>query len=467
MRHGNARELDDPALDGVKKRKIRNRPREQRSLRIAAPAQKKRSRRKIDNRRFPEFALNRLKPGNPKPRHFVASIGFLLFVGGKRFFFVFALLRIFFPVAVVCLVVDDENVLHAEQFRHHAAKHLPLGLERLQSVPAGRAPFEQTLRHRRSCNAFPQFERVVIGDDDDCLLHFVEHVRGNELARSVVGIRIVRLKHAEAVANRQSGSADKEASRKHFARGRADGVERLPRDDHRHNGRLSRAGGEFQRDTEKLRICLLVRVANTSKNLLTFVALGRDFLKPYQRFRRFNLTEERALCRKLMSSPMLEKPRRYGRDAPRRFRKLPPRINGGADFVNLRSKVVILLLGRNVFAFVQNEFRLLRRRIRRSLRVFARCRNRRDKFRPTARVFDDLRRLPVLQFPMTGRALIRGIENRLFKKIRISGGFRIFLLGCVVHLNGSFCGFAGTPKNLEISEKIRNRENSAPRERVI
>jgi hypothetical protein len=68
------------------------------------------------------------------------------------------------------------------------------------------------------------------------------------LARAVVAVRVVRLQNAQAIADSQAGCDDEKSASEMFAAGPTNGVERLPGDQHRHDGRLSRTRGEFQRE---------------------------------------------------------------------------------------------------------------------------------------------------------------------------------------------------------------------------
>ena len=83
-------------------------------------------------------------------------------------------------VAVVRLVVEDEDVLHAHQVGHDALDHLAFGLQRVQLL-AGR-PCEQRAAALGQLDPLAQLEGVVVGDDDLGPVHVVQHVARDELA---------------------------------------------------------------------------------------------------------------------------------------------------------------------------------------------------------------------------------------------------------------------------------------------
>ena len=74
----------------------------------------------------------------------------------------------------------------------------------------------------------------------------------------VVAVRIVRLQDAQAVLDGDAGRDDQEAAGEVLAAGLADGVDRLPGDEHRHDGGLAGAGRQLQREAHQLRVRLVV-----------------------------------------------------------------------------------------------------------------------------------------------------------------------------------------------------------------
>jgi hypothetical protein len=61
----------------------------------------------------------------------------------------------------------------------------------------------------------------------------------------VVAVGIVRLEDAQAVFDREARRNDEEAAGEMLAAWAADSIDGLPRDEHGHDGGLSRAGGQL------------------------------------------------------------------------------------------------------------------------------------------------------------------------------------------------------------------------------
>ena len=258
--HRHARQLDDAALDGVHQREVAHRPGEERAFRVARPAQEERRGREVDHARQAQRAVHGLEAGHPEPRRLVVLLRFLALVALQRL-----LVRIgrLLAIAVMRLVVQRQDVLHAHQLGHHALQHLAFGFERLQLGP--RAALEQRAAAGRQLQPLAALEGVVVRDDDPRLLHVLEQVVRDQLARAVVVVGVVRLQHAQAVPDRQTRRDDEEAAREVLAARPAHGVQRLPGDEHRHHGRLAGAGGELQREALELRIGLGVDAPSGSR----------------------------------------------------------------------------------------------------------------------------------------------------------------------------------------------------------
>ena len=92
--------------------------------------------------------------------------------------------------------------------------------------------------------------RVVAAIGDDAAAGLVR----NELAAGVVAIRIIGEQHPQPILDRDAGRHDQEGTGELPAARMADCVDGLPRDQHRHDGRLPCAGSQLQRKTDQLRV---------------------------------------------------------------------------------------------------------------------------------------------------------------------------------------------------------------------
>ena len=190
---GNARQFHDAALDGVHEREVAHRPGEQRALGVAGAAEEERRGRQVDDAGKAELAVHGFQAGDPEPGGLVVLLGFLLLVALQVLVVLVARLL---AVAVVRLVVEDEDVLHAHEVGHHPLEHLAFGF---QGVQLFAAPLKQGAPARGEFDALAELEGVVVGDDDLGAVDVVQHVAGHELAAGVVAVGVVRLEDAEAV----------------------------------------------------------------------------------------------------------------------------------------------------------------------------------------------------------------------------------------------------------------------------
>ena len=145
----------------------------------------------------------------------------------------------------------------------------------------------------------------------------------------------------------------------------------------------------------------------------------RDLGQPDGRLDRLDLAEERADAAELVMPPVLEQARRLRRDLPlvrvRQARATASTLL--AHLVDDRRRVVLLRLGREPLALVENNSSCLRRAL-----ALLRLRDRRDELGAAAALDDLLRRLPVcVQLPVPRRALVGGVEDRVVEE-RIGHG---------------------------------------------
>ena len=84
---------------------------------------------------------------------------------------------------------------------------------------------------------------------------------GGTISRvSVIVVGIARQQHVKAILDRDAGRDDQEGAREAVGSWRVrDGVERLPGDDHRHDGGLARARRHLQGQAEELGVGLGIR----------------------------------------------------------------------------------------------------------------------------------------------------------------------------------------------------------------
>ena len=152
---------------------------------------------------------------------------------------------------------------------------------------------------------------------------------------------------------------DQKAAREVLAAGSAHRIDRLPGDEHRHDGGLARAGGQLQREPHQFGVGVFVRCREMVEQALAVLGLGRDLGQPDRGFHRLHLAEERADAAELVMAPVLKQAGRLRRDLPLiGIGQGPPCVHMTADLIDDRSGIVLLLLGRKPLAFVEDKSRL-------------------------------------------------------------------------------------------------------------
>ena len=73
---------------------------------------------------------------------------------------------------------------------------------------------------------------MVIGNDDPGAFQIDQHIAGDDLAVLVVAVGVVRLEHPQAVFDRQARRHDQETAREFPAAWLANGINRLPGNEH-------------------------------------------------------------------------------------------------------------------------------------------------------------------------------------------------------------------------------------------
>ena len=158
------------------------------------------------------------------------------------------------------------------------------------------------------------------------------------------------------------GATTRKPRVKCLAAGAAHGVDRLPRDEHGHDGGLARAGGQLQREAHEFGIGVLVGVRQVVEQSLAALGLGRDFGQPDGGFDGFHLAEERADAAELVVPPVLEQAGGFRGDLPlARIGQGTPSVHVAAHLVDDGGGIVLLLLGREALALVEDHLVLLAR----------------------------------------------------------------------------------------------------------
>ena len=130
----------------------------ERAFGVAGAAQEERRGRKIVDGLDADLGLDRLEAGDPDAGFFVALLGFVALVAGERFVLAVGLAA----VAVVGLVVDDDDVLLGAQLAADAAHHLVGRFGERAWLPVG----EDRLGELAGGDLLAQLEGVEVGDDD-------------------------------------------------------------------------------------------------------------------------------------------------------------------------------------------------------------------------------------------------------------------------------------------------------------
>ena len=140
-------------------------------------------------------------------------------------------------------------------------------------------------------------------------------------------------------------------------------------------------------------------------------ALRRDFGEPDERLHCFDLAKEGPVADELVAAPMLQEPGGLGRDLPATgIGNQAPGVHPLPQTGNDGHRVVLLCLTGQALAFVEDHPALSR--------ALARSGDRRDEFGGPAALADAVGRLPFLvELPVTSRALVRRIQNRLTEEV--------------------------------------------------
>jgi hypothetical protein len=119
------RHLDDAAFDRVNQREIRDDPGKKKAFVVARAAQKERRRRDVIDGAQIDFPAESFDAVDPQPRGFGVLFRLLAPLRLDR---CLVCLAGFLLIAMMRLVIEDDDILAREQFRTDARQHLPLGL---------------------------------------------------------------------------------------------------------------------------------------------------------------------------------------------------------------------------------------------------------------------------------------------------------------------------------------------------
>ena len=434
VRHRHPRQLDDAAFDGVHQREVAHRPREQRPLGVAGPAQEEGGGGEVDDAPHAQRAGGGVEAGHPQPGRLAVLLRLLAVVAGQGAFLaalppasraaagIGILVRGLLAVAVVRLVVQDQDVLHPHQLRHHPPEHLPFAFEGPDPGPRT-PPFQQRPTALRQRHRLAPPEGVVVGDDDPGPPEVAEHVRRDQLAAAVVAVRVVRLQHPQPVADGQAGGDDEEPAPEAPAAGPAHRVDRLPGDDHRHHGGLAGPGRQLQGQPRQPRVGPGVgRFEVVEERPLAPAPPRRDLREPDQRLDRLDLAEEGPDAAEAVVAPVAQQAGRLRGDLPvARIRQRPPPVHVAAQLVDDGRRVVPLGLRGDPGAVPE-----LQRVLGAGGLACPRFRDGGDELGPPAPVDEPVGRLPLrVELPMAGGVLVRGVDDRLGEEAVRHGWLRL------------------------------------------
>ena len=379
---------------------------------VTGPAQKERSRGQIDHAPDAELSPHRLQARDPHSCGLLVLLRLRAVVALQGAFLV--LLGRLLAVAVVGLVVEHQDVLHAHEVRHHPLEHLARGL-------AGRdvrtSALEEGAASLRDGEGLALHEGVVVGDDDLGAVEVAEHVGRHQLAALVVAVRVVRLEHPQAVADGEARGDHQESAREPPAAGTAHRVDGLPRNEHGHDRGLAGAGRELEREPGEAGVRLLVRRREMIEESAALVAeCRRDLGQPDRGLRRFDLAEEGPDVVEPVVAPMLQEPSRLGsHPPPARVRNRPPRIDLTPESVDDLHQLVLLAV------CLQRLRRLVE--VHLALSALLGLRNRGDE-RDAAAVIEDAARglAALVEFPVPRRVLVGGVEDGAVEEAVAHGG---------------------------------------------
>ena len=179
-------------------------------------------------------------------------------------------------------------------------------------------------------------EGVIVGDDDLRAPDLRQHFRRRDLAGLIIVVRLARQQYAKPILDRDARSDDQEGAGEILGV-LPRGVDRLPGDQHGHDGRLAAARRHLHGQAEELGIGLLVGLGDLIQKSLRRRTLRRDLRQPDDRLDGFDLAEEGLRTDEFVMAPMLQEPLGDCGHAPvGGIAQAPPPIDVAADLVDQR-----------------------------------------------------------------------------------------------------------------------------------
>ena len=252
---------------------------------------------------------------------------------------------------------------------------------------------------------------MKVGDDDLGSVQHAKEVARQQFSVAVVAVGVVGLKHAQPVADGQPGGDDEEATGEPAAARVAHRVDRLPGDEHGHDGCLAGAGSELEAEAIQTGIRPLVRGSQVFEEATPGCRPGCGLDQPDRGLHRLDLTEKGPDAGRGVVAPVVQQPGRLRRDLPLVRRQLAPGIDDPPQVVDDRRRVVLLAVGVELLGrLVEHELALAA--------LLPGRRDRRDQGDASSLVEDAVRGLSgLVQFPVTARILVGRVQDRLEEEL--------------------------------------------------
>ena len=199
---GNAGNLDDARLDGVDEREVGDDPGEEVPFPVARAAEEERGRRQVVEAPDADLVADGFETRDPDPGFLVPLLGFGAIFALERLGLAVGLAA----VAVMGLVVDDDDVPLAAEFPADAVDHLGRGL-----VEVGA---ENLLGQLVRLDQLADLEGVEVGDEDLRPAELPDQVGRDEVAEPVVVLGVVGQEHPKPVADRDARGDDRGTCRR-------------------------------------------------------------------------------------------------------------------------------------------------------------------------------------------------------------------------------------------------------------